>query len=84
MYEGRLVFAQLMDHLPTHTFRRIVKRFDGDHKVQIFSCLNEFFCMAFAQLSYRESLRDIKASFRAQRSKLYHLGFVQNKEPAIP
>ena len=74
MYEGKLVFAQLMEHLPTHTFRRIVKRYDGDYKVQTFSCLDQFFCMAFAQLTYRESLRDIEACFRAQRSKLYHLG----------
>ena len=74
MYEGKLVFAQLMEHLPIHTFRRIVKRYDGDYKVQTFSCLDQFFCMAFAQLTYRESLRDIEACFRAQRSKLYHLG----------
>jgi len=74
MYEGKLVFAQLMEHLPTHTFRRIVKRYDGDYKVQTFSCLDQFFCMAFAQLTYRESLRDIEACFRAQCSKLYHLG----------
>ena len=79
MYEGKLVFAQLMEHLPTHTFRRIVKRYDGDHKVQTFSCLDQFFCMAFAQLTYRESLRDIEACFRAQRSKLYHLG-VRSKQ----
>lgn len=63
-----------MEHLPIHTFRRIVKRYDGDYKVQTFSCLDQFFCMAFAQLTYRESLRDIEACFRAQRSKLYHLG----------
>lgn len=74
MYEGKLVFAQLMEHLPIHTFRRIVKRYDGDYKVQTFSCLDQFFCMAFAQLTYRESLRDIEACFRAQRAKLYHLG----------
>jgi len=49
MYEGKLVFAQLMEHLPTHTFRRIVKRYDGDYKVQTFSCLDQFFCMAFAE-----------------------------------
>jgi hypothetical protein len=59
MYEGKLVFAQLMEHLPTHTFRRIVKRYDGDHKVQSFSYLDQFFCMAFAQLTDREILRDI-------------------------
>ena len=81
MYEGKLVFAQLMEHLPIHTFRRIVKRYDGDYKVQTFSCLDQFFCMAFAQLTYRESLRDIKACFRAQRSKLYHLG-IRSKQVA--
>ena len=81
MYEGKLVFAQLMEYLPTHTFRRIVKRYDGDYKVQTFSCLDQFFCMAFAQLTYRESLRDIEACFRAQRSKLYHLG-IRSKQVA--
>jgi len=81
MYEGKLVFAQLMEHLPIHTFRRIVKRYDGDYKVQTFSCLDQFFCMAFAQLTYRESLRDIEACFRAQRSKLYHLG-IRSKQVA--
>jgi len=81
MYEGKLVFAQLMEHLPTLTFRRIVKRYDGDYKVQTFSCLDQFFCMAFAQLTYRESLRDIEACFRAQRSKLYHLG-IRSKQVA--
>ncbi|MCX7253777.1 MAG: DUF4372 domain-containing protein, partial [Burkholderiales bacterium] len=81
MYEGKLVFAQLMEHLPIHTFRRIVKRYDGDYKVQTFSCLDRFFCMAFAQLTYRESLRDIEACFRAQRSKLYHLG-IRSKQVA--
>ena len=74
MYEGKLVFAQLMDHLPLHTFRRIVKRYDGERKVKTFSCLDQFLCMAFAQLTYRESLRDIEACLRAQRTKLYHLG----------
>ena len=51
MYEGKLVFAQLMDHLPLHTFRRIVKRYDGERKVKTFSCLDQFLCMAFAQLT---------------------------------
>jgi hypothetical protein len=74
MYAGKLVFAQLMDHLPLHTFRRVVSRYAGERKVKSFSCLDQFLCMAFAQLTYRESLRDIEASLRAQRSKLYHLG----------
>ena len=74
MYEGKLVFAQVMEHLPLHSFRRIVARYSGEHKVKSFSCLDQFLCMAFAQLTFRESLRDIEACLRAQHSKLYHLG----------
>lgn len=74
MNQGRLVFAQLMRHLPLSTFRRCVARYQGEFKVQSFSCLDQFLCMAFAQLTYRESLRDIEACLRAQPSKLYHLG----------
>ncbi len=74
MNQGKLVFAQLMQHLPLTTFRRCVARYEGEHKVKSFSCLDQFLRMAFAQLTYRESLRDIKACLRAQRSKLYHLG----------
>jgi hypothetical protein len=74
MNQGKLVFAQLMQHLPLTTFRRCVARYRGEHKVQSFSCLDQFLCMAFAQLTFRESLRDIEACLRAQHSKLYHLG----------
>jgi len=74
MYAGKLVFAQLMDHLPLHAFRRCVARYQAEHKVQSFSCLDQYLCMAFAQLTYRESLRDIEACLRAQPSKLYHFG----------
>jgi hypothetical protein len=74
MYTGKLVFAQVMDHLPLHTFRRCVTRYRGAHKVKRFSCFDQYLCMAFAQLTYRESLRDIEACLRAQRTKLYHLG----------
>jgi hypothetical protein len=74
MYAGKLVFAQVMEHLPLHTFRRIVTRYAGERKVKSFSCLDQFLCMAFAQLTFRESLRDIEACLRAQQSKLYHLG----------
>jgi hypothetical protein len=74
MYAGRLVFAQLMDHLPLHSFRRCVARYQAEHKVKSFSCLDQYLCMAFAQLTYRESLRDIEACLRAQSSKLYHFG----------
>ena len=65
MYVGKLVFAQVMEHLPLHTFRRIVTRYAGERKVKSFSCLDQFLCMAFAQLTFRESLRDIEACLRA-------------------
>jgi hypothetical protein len=68
------VFAQLMEHLPWKSFGRIVERYGGDRRVRHFSCANQFRCMAFAQLTYRESLRDIEACLRAQHTKLYHLG----------
>ena len=74
MYTGSLVFSQVMEHLPMHTFRRCVQRYHGNHKIQSFSCLDQFRCMAFAQLTYRESLRDIEACLRAQKNKLYHMG----------
>src|SRR5436190_13625690 len=74
MNRGKLVFAQLMQHLPLTTFRRCVARYQGEHKVHSFSCLDQFLCMAFAQLTGRESLREIELCLRAQRSKLYHLG----------
>lgn len=74
MHQGQLVFAQLMRHLPHSTFRRCVARYAGEHQVKSFSCLDQFLCMAFAQLTYRESLRDIEACLRAQASKLYHFG----------
>ena len=68
------MFAQLMQHLPLTTFRRCVTRYRGAFKVKSFSCLDQFLCMAFAQLTFRESLRDIEVCLRAQSSKLYHLG----------
>jgi hypothetical protein len=74
MYTGQLVFAQITKHLPLTTFRRCVARYGGTHKVKTFSCLDQYLCMAFAQLTYRESLRDIEACLRAQQSKLYHMG----------
>ncbi len=74
MYEGKLVFAQLMDHLPLHTLRRSIERFGGDRGVKGFSCQDQFRCMAFAQLTYRESLRDTVTCLRMQSSKLYHMG----------
>lgn len=78
MPQGQLVFSQLMRHLPLTTFRRCVAQYRGAHKVKSFSCLDQYLCMAFAQLTYRESLRDIEANLRAQSSKLYHLGIRGN------
>jgi hypothetical protein len=78
MNEGKLVFAQLMRHLPLTTFRRCVGRYQGEHKVKTFSCLDQYLCMAFAQLTYRESLRDIEACLRAQATKCYHMGLRGN------
>ena len=74
MSTGKLVFSQVIDHLPLHSFRRCVKRYQGNHKVKSFTCFDQFLCMAFAQLTYRESLRDIEACLRAQSNKLYHMG----------
>jgi len=74
MNSGKSIFAQLMDFLPSKAFRRCVKRYQGDYKLKTFSCWDQFLCMAFAQLTYRESLRDIEACLRAQQTKLYHLG----------
>ncbi|MEH6478258.1 MAG: IS4 family transposase [Sneathiella sp.] len=74
MYTDSLIFSQVMEHLPMHTFRRCVQRYLGNHKIKSFSCVDQYRCMAFAQLTYRESLRDIEVCLRAQQSKLYHMG----------
>ena len=74
MYEGKLVFSQLMDHLPQQTFRRLVERYGGDRSVRTFSCQDQFRCMAFAQLTYRDSLRDTVTCLNAQQAKLFHMG----------
>ena len=74
MYAGKLVFAQITEHLPLPIFRRCVQRYGGHHKVKSFTCLDQLLCMSFAQLTYRESLRDIEACLRAHQSKLYHMG----------
>lgn len=74
MYAGKLVFSQVMEHLPLHVFHRCVDRYNGEFKVKEFTCLDHYLCMAFAQLTYRESLRDIEACLRAQKNKLYHMG----------
>jgi hypothetical protein len=78
MYSGQLVFAQLMEHLPLHTFRRYVRRYPSKYPTKTFSHLDQFLCMAFAQLTYRESLRDIETCLRAHQAKLYHLGIRGN------
>src|SRR5881392_4522146 len=74
MNQGRTVFSQLVDFLSTYQFQICVERYQGNRYVKDFSCWDQFLCLAFAQLTYRESLRDIEACLRAQRSKLYHLG----------
>jgi IS4 transposase len=75
MNTGRTVFSQLMDFFPRYEFQVCVNRYRGNRYVKNFSCSDQFLCLAFAQLTYRESLRDIEACLRAQQSKLYHMGF---------
>ena len=74
MNSGKTIFTQLMDFLPIHEFRKCIKRYNGNYKIKRFSCWDQFLCMAFAQLTYRESLRDIQACLRAAQQKLYHMG----------
>ena len=75
MNTGRTVFAQILDFLPKHQFRRCVQRYHGNHRVKSFSCFDQYLSMAFAQLTYRESLRDIETCLNALDCKLYHCGF---------
>ena len=74
MYTGRIVFSQLMDFLPRHEFNRCVRRYHGNYRTRHFKCRDQFLCMAFAQLTGRESLRDIETCLRAMQPKLYHAG----------
>jgi len=74
MNAGRTVFSQIMDYLPMYEFRKCVDRYNGNYHTSSFTCMDQFLCMAFAQLTYRESLRDIEACLRARQEKLYHLG----------
>lgn len=83
MHSGKLVFAQVMEFAPWHTFRHLVSKYRGDFNVRSFSCMDQFLCMAFAQLTYRDSLRDIEACLRSQPSKLYHLGLRGNVSRSI-
>ena len=75
MHVGRFVFAQLLEHLPPYEFQKCVARYGGNYKFRGFSCLDQFLCLAFAQLTFRESLRDIETCLRAVPNKLYHMGF---------
>src|SRR5580692_9405092 len=74
MNSGRTVFAQLFDFLPKHEFNKCIHRYQGHRRLRKFSCLDQFLCMAFAQLTYRDSLRDIETCLRALQPKLYHAG----------
>lgn len=74
MNAGQTIFSQLMDFIPTYEFNQCVRRYNGNYKIKNFTCREQFLCMAFAQLTYRESLRDIQACLRAANKKLYHMG----------
>ena len=74
MNQGQTVFSHIIDFLPQKKFRQCVNRYNGNYRVRSFTCYNQFLCMAFAQLTYRESLRDIECCLRAMREKLYHMG----------
>lgn len=78
MNAGRTIFSQLMDFIPSYEFRQCVERYNGNYKIKTFSCWDQFLCMAFAQLTYRESLRDIEACLRSSPTKLYHMGIRGN------
>jgi hypothetical protein len=74
MYQGHLVCSQVMAHLPLTTFHGCLARYQGERKIKTFSCLDQFYCLVFAQLTYRESLRDIEACLGSQPQKLWHMG----------
>jgi len=74
MYQGQFIFSQIMDFLPRNAFNQCVSRYSGNRRIRSFSCLDQFFCMAFAQLTQRESLRDIECCLRVMQKKLYHMG----------
>jgi len=78
MYTGKIVFSQIMDFLPMYEFRKCVNRYQGNYNIKGFYCRDQFLCMAFAQLTYRESLRDIESCLRAVPNKLYHMGMRSN------
>ena len=70
MFSGEYIFSQVMDHLPMHTFRKCVERYSGNRYVKSFNCFDQFLCMAFGQLTHRESLRDIEICLRAHNQTL--------------
>jgi len=74
MHSGRIIFSQILDFLPRYEFNKCVQRYQGNYRTRKFSCYDQFLCMAFAQLTYRESLRDIETCLRALQPKLYHAG----------
>ena len=74
MESDTTIFTQLMDFVPQYDFRKYVERYHGNYKVKSFPCWDQFLCMAFAQLTFRESLRDIEACLRVAQPKLYHMG----------
>ncbi len=74
MNKGQTIFSQIIDFLPQNKFRQCVNRYNGNYRVRSFTCYDQLLCMAFAQLTYRESLRDIECCLRAMREKLYHMG----------
>ncbi len=78
MYTGKLIFSQVMDFMPLQIFRRCVAKYRGNFKIRKFTCLDQLLCMAFAQITYRESLRDIEVCLRSQNNKLYHMGIRGN------
>ena len=83
MNNGRIIFSQLMDSFPMHEFNRCVRRYRGNHKVRKFSCLDQLLCLFFAQLTYRDGLRDIVTCLRSLQPKLYHAG-LRGKFPEAP
>ena len=74
MYTGKIIFSQVIDFLPRYEFKKCVERYQGNYKIKSFPCMDQFLCMAFAQLTFRESLRDIESCLRSMHSKLYHMG----------
>ena len=75
MNQGSTIFSQILEFMPKHNFRQCVDRYNGNHRTRSFKCYDQFLCMAFAQLTYRESLRDIECCLRAMGKKLYDMGF---------